>query len=313
MIDLIQRGGVIFVIILLLSVVAAAIIIERLLYFRRIRGDEEMLLKRLQGALRKNHYEEALSICEANPMPITNLMRVGIEHRTYSTETIKGAITDAAAMETPSMERFLSALGTIAHISPLLGLLGTVTGNIQAFGVLGDMGAVGDPAVLAKGISEALITTAGGIIVSIPAIIFYNYLVNRVNHTIIRLENRVSELVLLLKGAEADPAGASDTDRPASDAGLEQPAVGRTVGSPTPRAGLAGRSSALSGSAAPTRRSPPPRLTERSGDSSAVRPSRTPSDRPSIGGENRPSTGGENRSTSRDDRSPDDPPKRGGE
>jgi biopolymer transport protein ExbB len=76
-----------------------------------------------------------------------------------------------------------------------------VTGNIQAFGVLGEFGAVGDPSILAQGISEALITTAAGIIVSIPAIIFYNYLVSKVNHSIIRLENRVSELVLLLRGA----------------------------------------------------------------------------------------------------------------
>jgi biopolymer transport protein ExbB len=100
------------------------------------------------------------------------------------------------------MEKFLSSLGTIAHISPLLGLLGTVTGNIQAFGVLGNFGSVADPSVLAKGISEALITTAAGIIVSIPAIIFYNYLVSKVNHSIIRLENRVGEMVLLLKGKE---------------------------------------------------------------------------------------------------------------
>ncbi|MCA1753759.1 MAG: MotA/TolQ/ExbB proton channel family protein [Spirochaeta sp.] len=98
------------------------------------------------------------------------------------------------------MERFLTSLGTIAHISPLLGLLGTVTGNIQAFGVLGEFGMGGDPAILARGISEALITTAAGIIVAVPAIIFYNYLVSKVNHTIIHLENRVSELVLLLKG-----------------------------------------------------------------------------------------------------------------
>jgi biopolymer transport protein ExbB len=96
------------------------------------------------------------------------------------------------------MERFLSAIGTIAHIAPLLGLLGTVTGNIQAFGVLGKFGSVGDPALLAKGIAEALITTAAGIVVSIPTIIFHNSLVSKVNHLIIRLENRANELVLLL-------------------------------------------------------------------------------------------------------------------
>ena len=202
MMDLLVKGGIILAIILLLSVVAAVIIIERLIYFRKIRADEEKLISRLRSTLEKGHFDEALSICEGNPTPITNLMRVGIEHRKYQPYIIKEMITDAANMEVPRMERFLSALGTIAHISPLLGLLGTVTGNIRAFGVLGNFGAVGDPGILAKGISEALITTAAGIIVSIPAIIFYNYLVNKVNHTIIRLENRVNEMVLLLGGTE---------------------------------------------------------------------------------------------------------------
>ncbi len=200
MITLIQQGGIILVIIMALSVAAVAIIVERLLYFRRIRGDETMIIARLRNTLEKRHYDEALSICESNPSPISNLMKVGIDHKDYSEEIIKASITDAANLEIPKMERFLTSLGTIAHISPLLGLLGTVTGNIQAFGVLGEFGMGGDPAILARGISEALITTAAGIIVAVPAIIFYNYLVSKVNHTIIHLENRVSELVLLLKG-----------------------------------------------------------------------------------------------------------------
>ena len=200
MAELIQQGGVIIVLIFALSIVAVAIIIERLIYFKKIMGDEEALLRRLRGALDKGHFDEALSICDSNQSPITNLMKVGIEHKEYSEETIKQTVTDAASMEVPRMERHLSTLGTIAHISPLLGLLGTVTGNIRAFGVLGEFGAVGDPGLLATGIAEALLTTAAGIIVSIPAIIFYNYLVGKVNHYIIRLENRVSEMVMLLKG-----------------------------------------------------------------------------------------------------------------
>jgi biopolymer transport protein ExbB len=200
MIALIERGGVILILIIVLSIIAAAIIIERLIFFRKIRSDEGTLINRLKMTVAKGHYEEALSICESNPSPITNLSRVGIENRRHSEEVIKSMITDAANMEIPRMERSLSFLGTIAHITPLLGLLGTVTGNIQAFGVLGDFGAVGgNPAVLASGIAEALITTAAGIIVSIPAIVFYNYLVSKVNHMIIALENRVNELVIMLK------------------------------------------------------------------------------------------------------------------
>ena len=200
MLDILEKGGVIMWIIMFLSVIAAVLIIERLFYFRRIRVDEEKMINRLKSTLKKGHFDEALSICENNPSPITNLMKVGIEHRGYSAETIKETILDAANLEIPKMEKHLPALGTITHIAPLLGLLGTVTGNISAFGVLGKLGSVGDPGLLAKGISEALLTTAAGLIVAIPAIIFYNYLVNKVNHSIIRMENRANELVLLLGG-----------------------------------------------------------------------------------------------------------------
>jgi biopolymer transport protein ExbB len=205
MIDILEKGSFILWLIMGLSIVAIAIIIERLIYFRKIQVDEDKLIERLKSTLAKGHYDEALSICDNHPAPVTNLMRVGIEHRNQPNHIQKEVIMDAANQEIPKLERFLSALGTVAHIAPLLGLLGTVTGNIRAFGVLGKFGSVGDPGLLAKGVSEALITTAAGIIVAIPAIVFYNFLVNKVSHTIVRLENRVNEMVLLLSehGAEA--------------------------------------------------------------------------------------------------------------
>ena len=203
MFELLQKGGVVMAIILLLSLVGTVIIIERLLFFRKIRVDEEKMINRLKSALEKKHFDEAVSICENNPTPITNLMRVGIENRAFSEQEIKESIMSAANMEIPRLERFLPALGTVAHIAPLLGLLGTVTGNIAAFGVLGQFAGGGDPTELANGIAEALLTTAAGIVVSIPAIIFYNHLVSKVNHIIIRLENRVNDMVLLLKGRRA--------------------------------------------------------------------------------------------------------------
>jgi len=210
MLDLLEKGGIVLVLIIVLAFIATVIIIERLLYFRRIRIDEEQMLSRLKATMEKGHFDEALSICEANPSPITNLMKVGIEHRGQSEARIKDSILGAANMEIPRLERYLSALGTIANISTLLGLLGTVTGNIRSFGVLGSMGAVGDPSLLARGIAEALLTTAGGLIVAIPTIVFYNYLVNRVNHIIIRLENRVTDLTLLLVNASETTAERKD-------------------------------------------------------------------------------------------------------
>ena len=199
---LISKGGPVMVLIIFLSVIAGIIIIERLLFFRKIRIDEEKFIDRLKSSIQKGHYDEALDICENNTTPLSNLMKVGIEHRSYGKSEIKESILAAANLEVPHLERFLTSLGTIAHISPLLGLLGTVTGNIKAFGVLGQFGSVGDPSLLATGISEALLTTAAGIVVSIPAIAFYNYLVSKVNHIIINLENRVNDMVLFFEAGE---------------------------------------------------------------------------------------------------------------
>ncbi len=197
---ILQKGGIIMGIILLLSITATVIILERLLFFRKIRLDEEKFINRLKAALEERRFQEAISICENTPSPMANIMKVGIENRRLDQGELKEAILSAANREIPALERYLSALGTIAHISPLLGLLGTVTGNIKAFGILGSMKAVGDPSLLAGGISEALLTTAAGLVVSIPAIIFYNHLVSKVNHLIIHLENRVNDMVLYVKG-----------------------------------------------------------------------------------------------------------------
>ncbi len=199
MFELINKGGIIMYLILPLSLVAFAIIIERLLYFRKIKVDEDKMINRLRVTMEKHHYDEALAICESNPSPVTNLLKVGLEHKKYGPQIMKDAIVDAANLEIPRLERNLSALGTIANVAPLLGLLGTVIGNINAFDVLHNMAAVGsDPSKLSGDISVALLTTAAGIIVAIPAVIFYNYLVAKVNHIIIRLENRVNAMVLLL-------------------------------------------------------------------------------------------------------------------
>ena len=100
----------------------------------------------------------------------------------------------------PQYEHFLTILGTIANISTLLGLFGTVTGNIKAFGVLGSGASMGNPAVLAGAIAEALVTTAAGLFVAIPSMIFSNYFTRRVNKEIVQLESSVTEVVLKLTG-----------------------------------------------------------------------------------------------------------------
>ncbi len=207
MLDIILKGGVVLWVIILLSFVGAAIIIERLLYFKKTRVDEDKLFQRIKGAVEKKHFDEALFICDSSISPFTSLMKTGIENRHHPKHIQKEVLQEAANQEIPQLERFLSFLGTIAHISPLLGLLGTVTGNIQAFGVLGSFGAVSDPSILARGISEALITTAAGIIVSIPAVIFYNYLVDKVGKILIKMESQVNDMILLLNSDDSAKNG----------------------------------------------------------------------------------------------------------
>ncbi len=207
MIGFIVKGGLVLWIIMALSLVGAAIIIERLLYFRKIRVDEEKLFQRIKASLEKGHFDEALAICDQNLSPLSGLMRVGIEHRAYPEATMKEVLKDAAAQEVPRLEKGISALGTIAHIAPLLGLLGTVTGTMKAFGVLGRFGSVADPSILARGVSEALITTVGGIVVAVPAVIFYNYLVTKVNLILVKMENQVNAFVLMINASRTNGEG----------------------------------------------------------------------------------------------------------
>lgn len=210
MLEFIVKGGLVLWIIMALSVVAAIIIIERFLYFRRINVDEEKLFLRIKASIEKGHYDEALSICDNNLSPLSALIKVGIEHRGYPSATQKEVLKDAANQEIPRLEKNVSILGTIAHIAPLLGLLGTVTGTMQSFGVLGRFGAVADPSILAKGISEALITTVGGIVVAVPAVIFYNLLVTKVNLILIKMENQVNSLILMINAGKREERRTDD-------------------------------------------------------------------------------------------------------
>lgn len=216
MLDFIVKGGVVLWVIMALSVVGIAIIVERVLYFRSIRTDEDKLFQRVKASVEKGHFEEAMSICDNNESPLSALIKVGIEYRSYPESAQKEILKDAAAQEVPRLERNVSVLGTIAHIAPLLGLLGTVTGTMKAFGVLGRFGAVADPSILALGISEALITTVGGIIVAVPAVIFYNLLVTKVNLILLKMENQVTALIMMINSGKRRASAAEPVAAPAA-------------------------------------------------------------------------------------------------
>jgi len=199
MFDLLIKGGPVLWVILFLAVPVIAILVERLLYFRKISSDEDKLLARVKGATEKGHYDEALAICDTVEAPIGGLIRAALENRAMGETDLREAVRDAAVRELPQIERSISAINVIANISPMIGLLGTVTGIINSFNVLGEFGAVSDPSVLAKGISEALLTTAAGIVIAVPSMVVYAWLSGKANNVIGRLEGQANDLVRLVK------------------------------------------------------------------------------------------------------------------
>ncbi|MCU0665744.1 MAG: MotA/TolQ/ExbB proton channel family protein [Candidatus Omnitrophica bacterium] len=194
-------GGPVMWPILLCSIFALAIILEKLWDLRRMKIDEEGILKGILDKMKHHQVKEALEICDKTESPVTNILKAGILKYDRPRAQIKEAIEDASLHEMPRLEKNLSALATIAHISPLLGLLGTVTGMVRCFQTIQAKATSFHPVSpgdLAGGIWEALLTTVAGLIVAIPAFVAYNYLVNKVNNFIFEMEKAATELVNFL-------------------------------------------------------------------------------------------------------------------
>jgi biopolymer transport protein ExbB len=196
--DVIFDGGVLMWPILICSVVALAITIERFWSLRRASIDTREFMDIMRTVLRQNRFQDAIDVCDETDGPIARIMKAGLLKHNRSKEDIREAIADAGHLEIPRLERYLSALATCANIAPLLGLLGTVTGMIQAFAQIQHMEGLVNPADLAGGINSALVTTAAGLTVAIPTLVAYNYFVSRVENMILEMEISSSELVELL-------------------------------------------------------------------------------------------------------------------
>ncbi len=193
-----MAGGPLMWPILLCSVVAAAVIIEKILYLQKVQINVRDFLNKILERMKHNQVKDALEICDKTVSPISNLMKAGILKYDRPKAQITEAIVDASLHEVPILEKNLSILATLAHISPLLGLLGTVTGMITCFQVIQAKSAAFQPVYpgdLAGGIWKALLTTVAGLMVAIPSFVAYNYLVNRVNTFIREMEKASSELV----------------------------------------------------------------------------------------------------------------------
>lgn len=196
--EVITQGGIIMWPIMLTSVVALAITIERFFSLRRKTIDTREFMDNMRTVLQQNRAQEAIDICDETKAPVARIMKAGILKRHRDKADIREAMQDAGHLEIPRLEHYLPALATCAHISPLLGLLGTVAGMIKAFAQIQNKQGLVNPSDLAEGISNALVTTAAGLCVAIPALVAYNYFITRVDNMILEMEISSSELVELL-------------------------------------------------------------------------------------------------------------------
>jgi len=197
--ELVQAGGWLMLPILLCSIISAAIIAERLWTLQRKKVIPAKLMTGIYHLLNK----DALTDQHINEITegsmLGRVLASGLLNRNASREIVRESIEETGRYVAHEMERFMNTLGTISTITPLLGLLGTVIGMIKVFAAITTIG-IGDPTMLAGGISEALLTTAAGLTVAIPSLIFYRFLRRKIDELVVGMEQEAIKLVEILHG-----------------------------------------------------------------------------------------------------------------
>ncbi|MBD3633916.1 MAG: MotA/TolQ/ExbB proton channel family protein [Methylophaga sp.] len=199
MLELFKAGGWLMIPLFICSVISIAIIAERFWSLQTKRIAPPELVTQIWQWLQYNQVDEQRVKALQNNSPLGQILAAGLTNRYSSRDITKESIQDVGRHVTVAMERNLNTLGTIAAISPLIGLLGTVVGMIKVFAVITAEG-VGNPETLAGGISEALITTAAGLVVAIPSLIFYRYYRGKINKLVVGMEEQAMKLIEILHG-----------------------------------------------------------------------------------------------------------------
>ena len=202
--ELFQAGGPFMWAIALCSILAAAIVAERMWTLQQRRVMPPDLTRRIWALVESGQVnDKVIAALEVNS-PLGKILATGLQHRHRPRELMMERIQDAGRHVAHELDRFLNTLGTIAGVAPLLGLLGTVTGIIKAFNVIYS-GGLGDPRALSGGISEALLTTAFGLMVAIPAYVAYRYLRGRVDGIVVQIEKDVVRFADALNDRMSSP------------------------------------------------------------------------------------------------------------
>ena len=198
MLEIISKGGPVMVLILLTSLVGAAMFLERLFALHRAQIRSGDFLKGIFTILGRRNLVEAVAMCEETPGPVPRVVRAAILHADDGRAEICRAMEAAALVELPRLEQRLGLLATVAQITPLMGLLGTVLGMMKILLTLQQKAPLVHAGDLAAGLWQALICTAAGLVVAIPAYAGYNFLVSRVEAVALDMERVSAELVAFL-------------------------------------------------------------------------------------------------------------------
>lgn len=199
MFEIIQKGGILMWPIIVCSVLAMGIVCERFWTLRTNRVLPPGLLAQIWHLYREKQLDAARIRMVSRSSPLGTVLAAGLNNHRHGREVMKESLEEAGRQVVHELGRFLDALGTIASVAPLLGLLGTVFGMIEVFSAI-VAGGIGDPTVLAGGISVALITTAAGLSVAIPTLMFHRYFQARVIHLVLKMEEEALKLVEIIHG-----------------------------------------------------------------------------------------------------------------
>jgi len=197
MFDLIVKGGIFMYPIIFCSIVALAIFLERLWVLRRKNIIPQDFVNNVEGLLKKQKISEAVFLCQTDMSSIAKIFLAGLRSTQKGMWLVKEAIEERGSREATILEKNVDILSTIANLTPLLGLLGTVSGMIKTFNAISVQG-IGNPAPLAGGIAEALITTATGLCIAIPTLVCYRFLKDKASSLIFEMEENSIRLVDLM-------------------------------------------------------------------------------------------------------------------
>ncbi|MDP8201088.1 MAG: MotA/TolQ/ExbB proton channel family protein [Candidatus Tenebribacter burtonii] len=192
--EFLQKGGYLIIPIAICSVLSLAVIIEKLISLRTKKIIVPEVKSVINSLTSEDDINLALSVCDQHKGVLSNLMKMVLQHKGTSYLAVRDELSDNGRQEVRVLEKGLVILETVAAVTPILGLLGTVVGMIKVFNVISVQG-VGEASALSGGISEALITTAAGLTVGIPALIFYNYFSKKTEDLILDIENISNNLL----------------------------------------------------------------------------------------------------------------------